>query len=343
MGAAKTNQHRRDALPPLRRLLVFNSHEAWVYQLGALDVDLDIVVGLKGRHVAEWDTHMRPVPRRARLVTLPQLRRSRERYDCIIAHSLTDLLDVKDRPGPRLVIMHTTLEGRVREEHSQVTATQMSDLLARYTQMIGAHAISVSALKAASWGLHDYVPFAPDPEGYRQHQGDVAAGLRICNLVTKRRQILLWDLHERAFAGLPVRIVGHNPDLPGVRAAADWDELKLLMAQHRFYIHTAVPGLEDGYNMATLEAMAAGLPVLGNKHASSPVEHGKSGFLSDDAEELRGYAQQLLNDADLAARMGRAARQRVAEKFSPQTFCQGMLQAIATARLKFCSRPPMKT
>ena len=32
------------------RLLVFNCHEAWVYQLGLLDYDLDIICGLSGRY-----------------------------------------------------------------------------------------------------------------------------------------------------------------------------------------------------------------------------------------------------------------------------------------------------
>ena len=70
---------------------------------------------------------------------------------------------------------------------------------------------------------------------------------------------------------MPVRFVGHNPDMPGVQAAESWDELKAILAAHRFYIHTAHPDYEDGYNMATLEAMAAGLPVLGNRHPTSPV------------------------------------------------------------------------
>ena len=89
-----------------------------------------------------------------------------------------------------------------------------------------------------------------------------------------------------------------------VHPADDWDHLKQIFSQHRFYIHTADPRLEDGCNMATLEAMAAGLPVLGNRHPTSPVEHGVSGWLSDDPVELRAYALRLLDDHDLARRMG---------------------------------------
>lgn len=53
-----------------RTLLVFNCHEAWVYQLGALGYDLDIIVGLEGRHKKTWDEQMRPVPPNSRLIGL---------------------------------------------------------------------------------------------------------------------------------------------------------------------------------------------------------------------------------------------------------------------------------
>ena len=69
-------------------------------------------------------------------------------------------------------------------------------------------------------------------------------------------------------------------------------------------MHTASPELEDGYNMATLEAMATGLPILGNAHPSSLIEHGKNGFMSNDPENLASYARKLLETPELRARWG---------------------------------------
>ncbi len=40
----------KEGQTPERTLLVLNCHEAWVYQLGSLGYDLDIIVGLKGRY-----------------------------------------------------------------------------------------------------------------------------------------------------------------------------------------------------------------------------------------------------------------------------------------------------
>jgi len=178
------------------------------------------------------------------------------------------------------------------------------------------------------------VHFCIDVHDYPSHEGDKLAGLRICNFISSRRNILMWDFHEQAFEGIPVTLVGHNPDLPGVQAADDWDHLKATLRSHRFYIHTADPDLEAGYNMATAEAMAAGLPVLGNRHPTSPIKHGVSGFLSDNPKELKRYARMLLEDRDLARLMGRRARQTVIERFSLTRFKHAFLRSIEIARRK---------
>jgi glycosyltransferase involved in cell wall biosynthesis len=111
-----------------------------------------------------------------------------------------------------------------------------------------------------------------------------------------------------------------------------------MLQSHRFYIHTADPRFEAGHNMATTEAMAAGLPILGNRHPSSPVKHGVSGFLSDNPQELRHYARILLEDRDLARLMGRQARKTVIEQFSLGRFKHSFVRSIEIARRKWCTR-----
>ncbi|HKQ68352.1 MAG TPA: glycosyltransferase, partial [Polyangiaceae bacterium] len=132
-----------------------------------------------------------------------------------------------------------------------------------------------------------------------------------------------------------VDIVGVNPDMPGVGPSESWDDLKARLRVHRFYVHTADPTLEDGYNMAMFEAMAAGLPVLGNRHPTSPVEHGVTGFLSDDPAELRRYAEALLVDRELAGRMGARARESLRGRFSIDVFVGGFRRSIEAAEGKW--------
>lgn len=322
-----------------KTLLVFNCHEPWIHQLGILGYRLDIIVNLRGKYNKGWDERMRPLPANARLVTLPEALASPVNYYCIVAHNTTDLLDARLRPEPRMLVLHHTLEGRLQEERSTIDPQKMRDMLHTYIDAVGGHVVATSMFKGESWGFtDDIVQFGIDADDYPLCTGQEARGLRICNFISSRRQILLWDLHERAFAGLPVTLVGHNPDLPGVEAAKNWDHLKAIIQAHRFYIHTADPRFEAGHNMAMAEAMAAGLPVLGNRHPTSPIRHGITGFLSDDPAQLQRYAKMLLADRELALLMGRQARQTVVERFSLTRFRHGFLRSIEIARRKWYMR-----
>jgi hypothetical protein len=320
-----------------KRLLTTNCHEAWIYQLGVLGVELDIIDQLPGRYTEVWDTRMRPLPPRSRLFTLESVLAGHRRYGCAIAHNISDLLDLKTLHVPKLLVLHTTLEHRA---HSEAIPLGFTERIQAYLREVGGHVVATSELKRRSWGLDaDIVPFGLPLNSYLPWSGEIACGLRVANQISAKRETLRWDFHLAAFSDLPVRLVGHNPDMPGVEAAASWDHLKELLRSHRFFIHTADPAMEDGYNMATIEAMAAGLPVLGNPHPSSPIEHGVDGFLSDHPAELENYARILLADRDLAGRMGARGKEKAAKKYSEALFGERFSRSIECAQRAFESRP----
>ncbi len=321
------------------RLLVLNCHEAWVYQLGLLDAELDLVVGLRGRAVTGWDARMRPLPPCARTLQLAEaLALPASRWDAVICHNITDLLDTAAIEAPHLLIVHDVLDGRMAQQGATFDRQDMIDRLRAYLGRIGAHAVAVSEAKGASWGVAGRpLAFAADPADYLPPRQARAAALRVANDVTAKRVFLAWRFHEEAFGAIPVTIVGRNPDM-GVEPARDWEHLKHLLADHRFYIHTADPRYEDGYNMAMVEAMAAGLPVVSNAHPTSPLTHGVDGFLAATPVDARTYAEALLADPALARTMGDAARRTVISRFSPAAFRAGALDAIDRAKKKYRRR-----
>lgn len=100
---------------------------------------------------------------------------------------------------------------------------------------------------------------------------------------------------------------GHRNDVAAVMAALD------------ILVH---PATREPLGRVILEAMAAGLPVVA-VNACGPAEvvrDGIDGLLTADAApaELAGAVLRLLGDPALAARLGSAARQRVAERFRLQ-------------------------
>ena len=84
--------------------------------------------------------------------------------------------------------------------------------------------------------------------------------------------------------------------------------------------------------------MAAGLPIIGNEHPSSPIKHGVSGLLSNDPAELRRHAETLLGDRELARKLGQAARQTAEKMFSRRQFVVqfALDRASATAPCEAC-------
>jgi spore maturation protein CgeB len=286
---------------------------------------------------------MRPLPGNASVVHLDDVLRDaadgRLRFDCVINHNITDLLDTKEIDAPKLLVLHETLEGRMAQQDAEFDARDMRATLNTYLASVGGHAIAISRMKARSWGVtHVIVQNAADPEAYPPYTGVLSCGLRVANHVTSKRVFLAWDFHSQALDGLPMKLVGHNPDLPGVEAAKDWEALKRDFASHRFYVHTADARYEDGFNMATLEAMAAGMPILTNKHPTTLVEHGKNGYVCERPDQMRAYAEQLLSDRELAQRLGQRSRELVEQNFSPIRFKVEFTRAIAEAKKKWGRR-----
>jgi glycosyltransferase involved in cell wall biosynthesis len=111
--------------------------------------------------------------------------------------------------------------------------------------------------------------------------------------------------------GLDGRVVftGHRTDVPDLLAAMD--------------IHAA-PSVTEGFPMATLEAMHAGLPSVVTDVGGYPemVADGRTGFLVPPGSvgALAERIERLVDDADMRAAMGAAARDRARSRFDRATF-----------------------
>ena len=94
---------------------------------------------------------------------------------------------------------------------------------------------------------------------------------------------------------------------------------KLLAASH---ITAFVPVKPEGLPWVVLEAMSAGLPVIGSPQGTIPeiVIDGETGFIvpSGDADALASRIAKLSNDPQLRERLGSAGRRRVEEHFTEE-------------------------
>lgn len=107
------------------------------------------------------------------------------------------------------------------------------------------------------------------------------------------------DQLEKQFAGTNTVFTGYlsGPQLAAAYATADV---------------FAFPSQSETLGLVALEAFASGVPVVGARAGGIPfvIEHGHTGFLVEpgNAEDLTARLAQLIQDPELRARMGAAAR-----------------------------------
>jgi len=121
--------------------------------------------------------------------------------------------------------------------------------------------------------------------------------------------------------------------LPAADVLPDWD---LFLCSSR----------SEAFPLATLEAMALGIPVIATTVGGIPeqIEHLESGILvrPDDPEALATWIVRLHDDAELRERIGRAGAARARAEFTLERQAEGLHRAYLTALNKRFAPYPIR-
>jgi glycosyltransferase involved in cell wall biosynthesis len=102
-----------------------------------------------------------------------------------------------------------------------------------------------------------------------------------------------------------VRFLGYRRDVPELLEAADI---------------VVLPSLYEGLSLVTIEALAAGRPMVATEVDGTPevVIHEKTGLLAPPAnpQALAAAIERMLSDPAMASRLGSAGRKFVQENFA---------------------------
>ncbi|HLE83762.1 MAG TPA: glycosyltransferase family 4 protein [Thermoanaerobaculia bacterium] len=228
-------------------------------------------------------------------------------------------------------------------------------LTARLADRVVAPSRATARELAEDYGARDVavIPNGIAPlAGIRRSRSEPAGGpvvLYAGRLRTRKAVAVLLEAFARLRVERPgavLVLVGDGEQRPALQAQASRlgieDAVRLPGAQPRdamsaFYGAAdlfCLPSLYEGFPLAILEAMAAGLPVVATAVAGVPeaVEHGVTGLLvpHEDAAALFRALAELAADPGRARGMGDAGRRRVETAFSIPRIAAAYLELWST-------------
>jgi glycosyltransferase involved in cell wall biosynthesis len=265
----------------------------------------------------------------------------RERIDLLHTHTLLEG-NVVGRVAGRLagarVVAHMHIENVFRDGPGRRVQILLDDATARLAHRI----VAVSDATRESLVRQGYpadrvvvVHNGVDPpepvEPVRLADGPIVLEVARLAAVKGQRELI------RAVAGLDATavLVGRDVEQGGtyqreLARRAEEESARVVFAGYRDDVAALLEGCDvvclpshaEGLPLVLLEAMSRGKPVVATAVGGTPelVEHEVTGLLVPprDVEALRAALERLLGDGELAQRLGRAARERVRERFSAE-------------------------
>jgi Glycosyl transferases group 1 len=303
---------------PDLNILTVNWHTAYLYNLSQ--------TGHRWSVLNKWEDCNRPLPSNFQLTDWATARRNFPKFDLAIGHSIW--IDV-GRILPYCIRYHKpyiqVIHGRrcrggfSRSRLRRFAKLLYANLALKTLVRLGLmRVVFISPYAASDWGLDGTaIDQGINLAEMGPYQGTDPSLLAVGN--TLHREHFAFAELMQIRKQVPVRIVGVNPNIPECRPSKNWEELRLLYCRNRAYLNlTREP--EDGHNLAVLEAMGSGMPVISLKHRSTPIRNGENGFLVENVSEAVERAKQLLANHELARKLGRSARETVERKFSLNVF-----------------------
>jgi hypothetical protein len=179
------------------------------------------------------------------------------------------------------------------------------------------------------------------PEGVR-YAGDLARGLVVVNGLSWRGRRIGADLLDRVRRAVPLDIVGMESEAVGGLGEVPHDRLPAFMARYRFVFH---PVRYTSLALAVCEAMMVGVPIVGFATTELPtvVANDVSGYIDTSLSRLVPRMRALLDDPDLARRLGQGARRAALVRFGIGRFVQDWNAALARVIARAIHPPPDAT
>ena len=270
----------------------------------------------------QWDDSYAAVPSNYHIIdTLPEY----VDFDLVVAHTSCD----------RLQIVHNLLSETHKSPSNKISIPilrhghvlpdvrfDIGEQIQMYQMIPVDHTSFISRFNREAWGFNEHnasvIEHGIDTEFWTpsgQKRDNIC--LSVVNDWPNRDWCCGFDLWRQTTQNLPVAAWGNSPGLS--EAADSIEHLREIYNRSSIFYNTS---LHSPVPTVLMEAMACGCAIVSTATCMIPeiIEHGKNGLISNDPKELRSFLEMLLQNPDLARRLGDAARATICERYGLQRF-----------------------
>lgn len=178
-------------------------------------------------------------------------------------------------------------------------------------------------------GADAMIRFAKDEEEFKGWNGDRIQLITIGQSFKKRAEHLGFSIFEKICSEFKPKVYGtDNEDLGAMFGGApSYAELRAELRNNRvFFYFGTIPA---PYTLSFIEAWMTGIPIVAvgtglrrmipyewpNYEIPELITNGVNGFVSDNVDELKSYIKTLLENKEVAQRIGESGRAKAVELF----------------------------
>lgn len=158
--------------------------------------------------------------------------------------------------------------------------------------------------------------------------GDLSKGAVVINNLDQRGRRLGLDIFEKVRKVIPLDLIGIDSEILGGLGEVPHQKLLEALSRYRFVFN---PVRYSSLGLSLCEAMMIGMPVVGlaTTEVVTVIQNEVSGFLDTNVEALIPKMQLLINDQNLALKMGKESQKIAQKRFNIQRFVKDWEEVIS--------------
>ena len=320
------------------KILTFNHHESFLAAIAKTGFEFD-VVEQKGSLDLSWNPASPPRPHNMKPVVFDQDLKSKLSngyYDVVLCHTIKNLIWMMPYKKCRYIfVAHIHLFQKSISE--KLKAFIKKSIFRKFSSGHSCKLVAVTRNKVHSWNVGgDVIVNVPSNIASGQTESENSEDLSsplvhpvifVSNQMKLRGDEAGYKVIKYLSSKIPLTVIGNNPDFPGAVIPDTYETFQRCFRKGLVYVFPVQPPYDE-FNLAMLEAMRLGLPVVCFQHPLSPIIHNVNGLVANSMDQMLRQLTFLVNNPGERARLGDAAKVTIAEHFSESAFIENWSKTI---------------